>query len=180
MFVGPFQLSFGENIEHPGHVLCGYFMLAINEITLCLYVIQISPHILRIFVTVAYSITRGYAVGYEERNGQRCLIQNLYQLLHGCVIFKVFILLIFCCLVYKMEISIPPSQCIHQRLSNLVWCNALSALFIQCKVQNKFSLHLYKTDKVSQSHIFFTVINTLKNSCYEENVKLNSFLHQLP
>lgn len=31
MFVAPFQLSFAQIIQHPGHILNGYFMLTINE-----------------------------------------------------------------------------------------------------------------------------------------------------
>lgn len=118
----------------------------------------------------------------ERRNKwkrQWCFIHNLDKCLLSCVLFNLAILLVFCFLTLQNRDTNSSFSLHSQKLSNLVQTKHLVHYLSCVKFRTSSRFTFTKLTKLF-SLILFTVIDTLKNSCYEDNVELNSFLYSLP
>lgn len=118
----------------------------------------------------------------ERRNKwkrQWCFIHNLDQCLLSCVLFKLAILLVFCFLTLQNRDTNSSFSLHSQKLSNLVQTKHLVHYLSRVRFKTSSRFTFTKLTKLF-SLILFTVIETLKNRCYEDNVELNSFLYSLP
>lgn len=118
----------------------------------------------------------------ERRNKwkrQWCFIHNLDQCLLSCVLFKLAILLVFCFLTLQNRDTNSSFSLHSQKLSNLVQTKHLVHYLSRVRFKTSSRFTFTKLTKLF-SLILFTVNETLKNRCYEDNVELNSFLYSLP